>query len=242
MSAFSFLAFDLTASTRPKPQDLQEHATALRLVSVHQFFAISQYPNWRPSANNQMPQFSETPSMGQDSTNSISNNWITTTPIQNVSTHPAFNCNGPRHPAQHRIPLPKIIEHSPQGLHMRPHPASTRNASRARSCTRDMRQWSRLKAARRRASGPTGKATRRTRKCLGQAEDTLAERSKAVAQGAIPKGRGFEPHRCHFDVCHSCWFGRFPTPYECRGNCSQACCWIGRTILPAGLEPATYGS
>ena len=28
--------------------------------------------------------------------------------------------------------------------------------------------------------------------------DTLAERSKAVAQGAIPKGRGFEPHRQHF--------------------------------------------
>ena len=29
--------------------------------------------------------------------------------------------------------------------------------------------------------------------------DALAERSKAVAQGAIPKGRGFEPHRRHFD-------------------------------------------
>ena len=29
-------------------------------------------------------------------------------------------------------------------------------------------------------------------------DDGLAERSKAVAQGAIPKGRGFEPHRCHF--------------------------------------------
>ena len=30
----------------------------------------------------------------------------------------------------------------------------------------------------------------------------LAERSQAVAQGAIPKGRGFEPHRCHFcPVC-----------------------------------------
>ena len=28
--------------------------------------------------------------------------------------------------------------------------------------------------------------------------DTLAERSKAVAQGAIPKGRGFEPHGCQF--------------------------------------------
>ena len=30
--------------------------------------------------------------------------------------------------------------------------------------------------------------------------DSLAERSKAVAQGAIPKGRGFEPHRCHFTL------------------------------------------
>ena len=29
-------------------------------------------------------------------------------------------------------------------------------------------------------------------------QDSLAERSKAVAQGAIPKGRGFEPHSCHF--------------------------------------------
>ena len=27
--------------------------------------------------------------------------------------------------------------------------------------------------------------------------DALAERSKAVAQGAIPQGRGFEPHRRH---------------------------------------------
>ena len=31
-----------------------------------------------------------------------------------------------------------------------------------------------------------------------QDNDGWAERSKAVAQGAIPKGRGFEPHRCHF--------------------------------------------
>ena len=28
-------------------------------------------------------------------------------------------------------------------------------------------------------------------------QDSLAERSKAVAQGAIPKGRGLEPHSCH---------------------------------------------
>ena len=29
-------------------------------------------------------------------------------------------------------------------------------------------------------------------------QDSLAERSKAVAQGAIPQGRGFEPHSCQF--------------------------------------------
>ena len=29
------------------------------------------------------------------------------------------------------------------------------------------------------------------------ATDALADQSKAVAQGAIPKGRGFEPHSCH---------------------------------------------
>ena len=28
-------------------------------------------------------------------------------------------------------------------------------------------------------------------------KDSLAERSKAVAQGAIPQGRGFVPHSCH---------------------------------------------
>ena len=35
---------------------------------------------------------------------------------------------------------------------------------------------------------------------IAAAQDSLAERSKAVAQGAIPKGRGFEPHRCHYCV------------------------------------------
>ena len=29
-------------------------------------------------------------------------------------------------------------------------------------------------------------------------QDSLAERSKAVAQGAIPQGRGLEPHSCHY--------------------------------------------
>ena len=34
------------------------------------------------------------------------------------------------------------------------------------------------------------------------AKDALAERSKAVAQGAIPKGHGFEPHKRHFCLLH----------------------------------------
>ena len=37
--------------------------------------------------------------------------------------------------------------------------------------------------------------------------DSLAERSKAVAQGAVPKGRGFEPHSCHFDSRELCLHG-----------------------------------
>ena len=36
-------------------------------------------------------------------------------------------------------------------------------------------------------------------------KDTLAEQSNAVPQGAIPKGRGLEPHRCHF-----IWFDSSP--------------------------------
>ena len=33
--------------------------------------------------------------------------------------------------------------------------------------------------------------------------DSLAERSKAVAQCAIPKGRGLKPHSCHFSgMCY----------------------------------------
>ena len=34
-------------------------------------------------------------------------------------------------------------------------------------------------------------------------QDSLAERSKAVAQGAIPQGRGFEPHSCHFAIVNN---------------------------------------
>ena len=44
-------------------------------------------------------------------------------------------------------------------------------------------------------------------KHVKRGHDSLAERSKAVAQGAIPKGRGFEPHSCHFDSRELCLHG-----------------------------------
>ena len=36
--------------------------------------------------------------------------------------------------------------------------------------------------------------------------DTMAEWSKAVALGAIPKGRGFEPHWCQSLTFEDCFF------------------------------------
>ena len=35
------------------------------------------------------------------------------------------------------------------------------------------------------------------RRVLQFIQDSLAEWSKALASGASPKGRGFEPHSCH---------------------------------------------
>ena len=35
---------------------------------------------------------------------------------------------------------------------------------------------------------------------IAAAQDSLAERSKAVAQGATPQGRGLDPRSCHFAV------------------------------------------
>ena len=52
-------------------------------------------------------------------------------------------------------------------------------------------------------------------------QDSVAERSKAVAQGAIPKGRGFEPHRCQGPVTVWPWpsatthVRRGPRPFRC---------------------------
>ena len=46
-------------------------------------------------------------------------------------------------------------------------------------------------------------STRRDVCPIAAAQDSLAERSKAVAQGAIPQGRGFEPHSCHFAIANN---------------------------------------
>ena len=40
-------------------------------------------------------------------------------------------------------------------------------------------------------------------RCLTLSSGSLAERSKAVASGAIPKGREFESHSCHYFWAHS---------------------------------------
>jgi hypothetical protein len=45
--------------------------------------------------------------------------------------------------------------------------------------------------------------------------DSLAEWSKALAPGASPQGRGFEPHSCHF-VCRL--FYNFDLRLERVGN------------------------
>ena len=52
---------------------------------------------------------------------------------------------------------------------------------------------------------------------LGQ--DSLAEWSKALAPGASPQGRGFEPHSCHFCFTSSLAYVR-----------PHTCCWICRYI------------
>ena len=58
--------------------------------------------------------------------------------------------------------------------------------------------------------------------------DSLAERSKAVAQGAIPQGRGFEPHSCHY------WhlFIRQHKFQELKSNCNF--CW--KLVIQCSFE------
>ena len=54
-------------------------------------------------------------------------------------------------------------------------------------------------------------------------QDSLAERSKAVAQGAIPKGRGLEPHSCHFTLAHCACMDTVTTD-ECEAGFRQRAC------------------
>ena len=60
--------------------------------------------------------------------------------------------------------------------------------------------------------------------------DSLAEWSKALASGASPQGRGFEPHSCHFsflddDECDVC------IAIQNKEKLQQ--------MVPRGLEPRT---
>ena len=50
--------------------------------------------------------------------------------------------------------------------------------------------------------------------------DSLAERSKAVAQSATPKGRGLEPHSCHFSSL--CYYTLVAEAWEYLPQCSIA--------------------
>ena len=55
--------------------------------------------------------------------------------------------------------------------------------------------------------------------------DPLVERSKAVAQGAIPKGSGFEPHRCHFPGIHDARRPQTDLPESARTPLSLHSAW-----------------
>ena len=56
---------------------------------------------------------------------------------------------------------------------------------------------------------------------LALKHDSLAEWSKALASGASPQGRGFEPHSCHFTHCQqTCLPGMRLFFYLCRASIS----------------------
>ena len=57
------------------------------------------------------------------------------------------------------------------------------------------------------------------------AHDAEAERSKAVAQGAIPKGRGFEPHSCQFVT---------------RSEMNTTFKYMASSLMPLTFRPAAF--
>ena len=65
--------------------------------------------------------------------------------------------------------------------------------------------------------------------------DSLAEWSKALASGASPQGRGFEPHSCHLlsPQTFTCALGQM----SLRPGGMQPP-W-GKEVVPRGLEPRT---
>ena len=63
--------------------------------------------------------------------------------------------------------------------------------------------------------------------------DSLAEWSKALASGASPQGRGFEPHSCHLSV-HSRVFDENNRTREPERSTHRR-----KQMVPRGLEPQT---
>ena len=55
----------------------------------------------------------------------------------------------------------------------------------------------------------------RSMPCAAGHHDSLAEWSKALAQGASPQGRGFEPHSCHFPSRGNAGLGAQPDMRTC---------------------------
>ena len=74
-------------------------------------------------------------------------------------------------------------------------PHTNKGTNLKSKCNTSTTKWTRWDSS----PGPTSACETRPSALLQQigVVDSLAEPSKAVAQGAIPKGRGLEPHSCH---------------------------------------------
>ena len=72
--------------------------------------------------------------------------------------------------------------------------------------------------------------------CPDRSTDSLAEWSKALAPGASPKGRGFEPHSCHFQI-PTCVRMKRKVTRECghKVKNSVACETCFSIVAPLGL-------
>ena len=71
-------------------------------------------------------------------------------------------------------------------------------------------------------------------------QDTLAEWSKALASGASPQGRGFEPHRCHFharSLLRANSLQSTPVPYRAMLCGVMSCLGVSCAAVPCHTVP-----